>query len=42
MKIHSQLLTNLYVELYANSGNVPEFNKILLKIRAERDRIINR
>jgi hypothetical protein len=29
----------LYVELYANSSNVPVFNEILLAIRKEKDKL---
>lgn len=36
---HPKHLENLYLDLYANSGNISEFNKILLIIRAERDKL---
>jgi len=42
MKVNNQPhIEKLYMELYAQSGNVPEFNKILLVIRQERDKQLN-
>lgn len=38
---HPPHIEKLYLELYAQSGNVTEFNKILLVIRQERDKKLN-
>jgi len=38
---HPPHIEKLYLELYSKSGNISEFNKVLIIIRAERDKLKN-